>query len=491
MHYLGSPLSMFKKATSFILGVMIATAPVAVSAQALPSIPPNASIEQLQQIIAQLTLILQQLLEQRAPRPECSISYSPSTIGSTGTSTVSWAGTASTTRTYTLARDGVVFFGPQSTTVSGNGTVTYAELGGPGVITRTDTISGRGGTNTCTGTLTVSPLPLVVTPSARVVTPNGGEQLTLGATTTITLALTAVQSYSIALYRNDQWFASLVQDASASSQQYSWTPSASVLGTVDTHGQVFKIHVTARKTDNSGYVTDASDAPFRFVSGTLPATTPSCTISYAPTTIASGSVVAQWGSTNATSRSYMLYKDGALYFGPQSTSVSGSGSFSSDELGAPGTITRVDSVAGPGGTAECRAEIVVTAPVVSTPTAPTCTITYQPSAIGPGQTLAVSWTSASATSRTYSLSYNGAQYFGPHTIALSGTASYPYSELSDRIGQITRTDTVTGPGGSAQCTATLSVSAQTTAQAPGAQSIANLASALAALEASLKSFLAR
>jgi hypothetical protein len=112
--------------------------------------------------------------------------------------------------------------------------------------------------------------------SMRVVSPNGGEQVKLGQYAAIQFALSGVKSYSVALYKNDQWMQWLTKDqpltsTGAGAISYSWLPTVANLGAVNQLGNVFKIYITGQKADGTGYVDDKSDAPFSFVS-----TTPVC-----------------------------------------------------------------------------------------------------------------------------------------------------------------------------------------------------------------------
>jgi hypothetical protein len=188
---------------------------------------------------------------------------------------------------------------------------------------------------------------------------------------------------------------------------------------------------------------------------TQPAPAPTCTISYSPTTVVLGQgLTVAWDAQNATSRSYVLKTaSGSLVFGPSSPTLSGSVVIASfGDLGA-GTYVRTDTVTGPGGTATCSATLTVTQPAP----APTCTISYSPTTVVIGQGLTVTWAAQNATSRSYVLrTASGSLVFGPSSPTLSGTLVIAsFSDLSP--GTYVRTDTVTGPGGTATCSATLTV----------------------------------
>ncbi len=94
-------------------------------------------------------------------------------------------------------------------------------------------------------------------------------------------------------------------------------------------------------------------------------TAPTCTIAYSPSTVAIGqSLSVSWSATNATSRSYTLYRsDGSSVFGPSSVSTEGGRTVSSFQDLSAGTYLRKDTVVGVNGTATCSAEIRVTMPL--------------------------------------------------------------------------------------------------------------------------------
>lgn len=111
-------------------------------------------------------------------KPSCSISYFPTTITQGQTLMVSWAGTADATRTYSLARNGAVYFTSGAIAASGNASALYSELGGPGTIVRTDTVTNSGGTSTCTTSVVVAANDRLTSPNAltagqSITSPNG------------------------------------------------------------------------------------------------------------------------------------------------------------------------------------------------------------------------------------------------------------------------------------------------------------------------------
>lgn len=338
--------------------------------------------------------------------------------------------------------------------------------------------------------------------SVKIIYPNGGERVVLGEGSNVSFGMSGVQSYSAALYKNDQWMYWIVKDVPAGKEGFTWAPTAAALGPVNEAGQVFKIYITGKKSDGTGYVDDKSDAPFSFISNQVQAK-PDCNIIYSPSVISPGQKLnVSWAGVTGT-RTYTLSRNGVVYFRSANIPASGTATADYSELGGTGVITRTDTLTNAGGTATCTAQLTVASELLPTPLpiptpVPSCTISYTPSVIKPGDTLSVQWASTNATSRSYTLTNtslaNDTVFFGPQNVSLSGSASYPYSDLASYGGQqILRTDTVTGPGGTARCDALLGVHPATSASAnaPSQSQMASLASALAALEAMLKAYLAQ
>ena len=91
---------------------------------------------------------------------------------------------------------------------------------------------------------------------------------------------------------------------------------------------------------------------------------------------------------------------------------------------------------------------------MTTLVAPSCTLTANPDSIGSGDSSALTWTSANATSISID---NGV---GPVTPVAGGTTSV--SPTSDT----TYTATATGPGGNGTCAASVAVSTSSSALGP-------------------------
>lgn len=130
--------------------------------------------------------------------------------------------------------------------------------------------------------------------SLKVVSPNGGETLTINQSYDVSFYTEGVKSASIALYKNDQWMKWIAKDISMStfekggSYHYRWIPSDVEAEAVPL-GNVFKIYVTGQKADGTGYVDDKSDAPFGFISS--PTVLPTHTVAPATPTNLNGTCI--------------------------------------------------------------------------------------------------------------------------------------------------------------------------------------------------------
>ncbi|MDB5237978.1 MAG: hypothetical protein JWM46_248 [Candidatus Kaiserbacteria bacterium] len=184
--------------------------------------------------------------------------------------------------------------------------------------------------------------------------------------------------------------------------------------------------------------------------------TPACSITFVPSTLKYGqSITSSWQSTNATSLSYVITNSaGKQIFGPYSTTTSGLIQYPAFTDLPPDTYTRTDTVTGPGGTATCAATITVQQADQNTPA---CSLQYATPTLKYGQPLTASWQSTNATSLSYVITNSaGKQIFGPYSTTTSGLIQNPaFTDLQP--GTYTRTNTVTGPGGTATCAATITV----------------------------------
>ncbi|MBI3442597.1 MAG: peptidoglycan-binding protein [Candidatus Sungbacteria bacterium] len=99
-----------------------------------------------------------------------------------------------------------------------------------------------------------------------ILSPNGGENIDLSQSYAVTWKVTAdIGKVSIALYKNDKWFAWITPSyaVSAGKNFYTWTPSQTISQS-DIGSSVFKIYMIGYK-NSGGTVEDKSDAPFSIV----------------------------------------------------------------------------------------------------------------------------------------------------------------------------------------------------------------------------------
>lgn len=124
----------------------------------------------------------------------------------------------------------------------------------------------------------------------QVLSPNGGEQVVVGNPHTIAWQAQNALNPSIALYRNDQWVKWIVKSLPGAQTSYAWTPTLDEAEAVAPWlGSVYKIYVTAEKSDGTGYVDDKSDGTFTFVSA--PVKPPACPLVVYTPIVCNGTVV--------------------------------------------------------------------------------------------------------------------------------------------------------------------------------------------------------
>lgn len=158
---------------------------------------------------------------------------------------------------------------------------------------------------------------------------------------------------------------------------------------------------------------------------------PSCAITANPHNVQyGGSSTLSWTSSNATSA--------AINQGIGSVAINGSRAVNNLIVTKTYTLT----VTGPGGTANCYTTITVTQAQT-----PSCTISANPSSVQYGGSSTLTWTSSNATSASINQSIG--------SVALNGSRA-----VSNLITTKTYTLTVTGPGGSANCQTTITVTQQ-------------------------------
>lgn len=107
--------------------------------------------------------------------------------------------------------------------------------------------------------------------SLKITSPNGGEKIDPKGSVKINFDYTGLKSYSVALYKNDQWKHWIEKDAQLAgnnTQMLTWQSPEDMLiglGQGDNAGAIFKIYVTGQRADGQGYIEDKSDAPFSFI----------------------------------------------------------------------------------------------------------------------------------------------------------------------------------------------------------------------------------
>jgi hypothetical protein len=108
--------------------------------------------------------------------------------------------------------------------------------------------------------------------SLRIVSPNGGELIDSTKQWRINTYISNIKTFSLALYKNDQWYAWLMKDTSTVGQpnNFEWvhvhTPIVDIFPELkNDSSKIYKIYATGQKSDGTGYIEDKSDAPFGFV----------------------------------------------------------------------------------------------------------------------------------------------------------------------------------------------------------------------------------
>jgi hypothetical protein len=283
---------------------------------------------------------------------------------------------------------------------------------------------------------------------ARVVSPNGGEQVALGKNQNITIAQSGVNSLSVALYKNDQWKKWIVKDFIEFAHDKSeviipWLPGV-MEAKEAASGTVFKIYVTAKKASGVGYVDDKSDAVFGFTSPTDTAA-PSIQGLVAPSQLE----INQKGTwtvkiTDATDK--LVY---SVVWGDEATTTSTAGAVSQTQSSATFTHTYTKA-----GTYKPRFIVrnaigkaaVTSASVTVAPPAPRpyCNIAPSSLALKFGQPVTINWLSQNATAATLQPNEGSVALKGSiqRTIVYAGQ-KLPFSKKW--------TLTATGPGGSIDC----------------------------------------
>ena len=265
----------------------------------------------------------------------------------------------------------------------------------------TATVTGPGGSATCDTTITILPPPPPQVPSCALAA--NDTNITAGDSVVLSWAASNVTAGTI-----DNGVGA-VTPVSSGSKTVAPTVTTNYVATfTGPHGSTqcsVKVKVTPKY-----------DAP-------------TCTLYGSPTQINQGqSSTLSWTSTNATAI----------------TIDSGVGSVTPVAAGSktvtPASTTYYTATAtGPGGSVQCMTKIKV----VPVPTAPSCTLSVNPTTINAGGTATVSWTTANVTGAVIDHAVGSVSVNGTTSVTATTTTTY--------------TGTFTGPGGTVTCAGTLNV----------------------------------
>ena len=206
-----------------------------------------------------------------------------------------------------------------------------------------------------------------------------------------------------------------------------WSGAKAISGTAST-GALAATSTFTLTCSGAGGSAQAS----RTVNVTVVPPAPTVSLSANPTTVAAGGTsTLTWSSTNAT---------GCTASGVWSGAKATNGTASSGTLAATSIYTLTCS--GAGGSGQASTTITVT----GSPPAPTVTLTAIPTTVASGATTALTWSSLNATACTASGAWSGSR-------ATAGSASSAALTATTN----TFTLTCTGPGGSANTSAVVTV----------------------------------
>jgi trimeric autotransporter adhesin len=300
-----------------------------------------------------------------SPAPEVTLTASPATVGTSGTSSLSWKSSNATACTASGGWSGpVAASGTWSTEALSNTTI--YEL----------TCTGTGGSATQSSTVTVSALAPVITLGANPSSVDAGGTSVLSWSTGNAMACTASGAWS--------------GGKTLAGSQSSGALTASATYTLICTG----VRGTASQS----------------VTVSVKSLAPSVSIAATPSTIANGtSSTLKWTVVKATSCSAS---------GAWSGNKAASGSQSTGILGADATYTLTCS--GPGGEASQSATVSIKSPT------PTVTLSVGPSAITSGNSATLNWSATNATSCVASGAWSCAEavHGSQSTGALKANATY-------------------------------------------------------------------
>lgn len=235
--------------------------------------------------------------------------------------------------------------------------------------------------------------------NVKITKPNGGEKINPASGLDITFQYANVNSYSLALYKNDKWVYWIAKDhlldASSNVQTVAWSGIQEMLaslGEATTTGAVYKFYVTASKLDGSGYVDDKSDKPFSFTAPAALKTPVISKFSASPAKIMLGKSSTLSWSVKDASRCVLLSPEGEeavrLTGSKKVTPSAGEASYTLWCSNEPG-----DGKDGP--SASKAVSIIVDTPALKTPTITRFTAT--PGSVKGNQPTVLSWATKDAT----------------------------------------------------------------------------------------------
>jgi Bacterial Ig-like domain (group 3)/Beta-propeller repeat len=327
-------------------------------------------------------------------------------------------------------------------------TATVAEVGGTSVPT--GTVAFKDGTTTL-GSMTLNGTGIAVYTTstlgvgAHSITASYGGDAANGSSTStaasVTVTAAAAPTVTIGVAPASITLGQKATLTWSTANATSCTASGAWSGTEASSGTT---SVTPTAAGTLSYVltcTGAGGSGHASASLTVTAALPTVILSVSPTSITLGqSATLTWSSTNATSCTASNAWTG-------SEAVSGT---KSETPTAAGSLSYMLTCTGAGGTAHATAALTVTAP------APTVTIAVAPTSITVGQSATVTWSSTNATSCTASGAWSGTEASSGSlsvTPSASGTANYALA--------------CKGAGGTANGTATLSVTAASSGKGGG------------------------
>ncbi len=260
--------------------------------------------------------------------------------------------------------------------------------------------------------------------SVRVITPNGGEVIDAAKEMKLKFTAAGIKTYSAALYKNDQFKYWIAKDQVASGTNIgkSWYPAKVLegLGEGDNAGAIYKIYVTAQKSDGTGYVDDKSDKPFSFV-GT-PAKPLITFTSSQGGSASSPTTTLTWVVANAT-RCYLSYgstQTEVPFIGNQVVYPEQTTTYTlrcgNEQNGKDGPVT----------------EQSIVVKVLNKNPKPTCALTTNKKTYLPGENVVLAWTSTGASYAAWDMNGSAKALglpgdklsdFGTTTVAMASSTS--------------------------------------------------------------------